>query len=85
MFHRIKAVEPLSNLLLRVEFMDGSIKQYDVKPLLAKWTVFNDLRQEALFRLVRVDAGGYGIVWNDYLDLSCNELWDNGIVAEEIA
>ena len=26
--------------------------------------------------------GGYGIIWNDDLDLSCDELWENGIVTE---
>ncbi len=26
-----------------------------------------------------VDTGGYGIVRNDELDLSCDELWDNGV------
>ena len=25
-----------------------------------------------------VDVGGYGIVWNDDVDLSCDELWENG-------
>lgn len=27
---------------------------------------------------VKVDAGGYGVSWNDDIDLSCNELWENG-------
>lgn len=26
-----------------------------------------------------VGQGGYGIVWNDELDLSCDELWENGV------
>ena len=26
-----------------------------------------------------VDVGGYGIVWNDALDLSCDELWEHGV------
>jgi len=25
-----------------------------------------------------VDASGFGIFWNDEIDLSCNELWENG-------
>ena len=35
-----------------------------------------------LFNSVIVDQGGYGIVWNDDIDISCDELWANG---EEIA
>ena len=23
--------------------------------------------------------GGFGISWNDYLDLSCDEIWEKGI------
>ena len=30
------------------------------------------------FFSVTVDIGGYGIVWSDELDLSCDELWEHG-------
>lgn len=33
---------------------------------------------QGLFEQVKVDAGGYGISWNDEIDLSCNELYENG-------
>ena len=79
MFHRVKNVQPLSDMILYVEFIDGDIKHYDVKPLMSKWEVFKDLTQNSLFELVSVDTGGYGIIWNDYIDLACNELWENGI------
>ncbi|MCC8073433.1 MAG: hypothetical protein LIO62_04840, partial [Clostridiales bacterium] len=29
--------------------------------------------------------GGYGISWNDELDISCNELYEQGVNADEIA
>ena len=78
MFHRIKNVKPLSDMILYVEFINGEVKYYDVKPLLNKWEVFKDLKENNLFNLVSVDTGGYGIVWNDYIDLACDELWENG-------
>lgn len=28
-----------------------------------------------LFETVKVDVGGYGIIWNDELDISCDELY----------
>ena len=31
-----------------------------------------------LFQNVKVDVGGYEIYWNDSIDLSCEELWNNG-------
>ena len=30
------------------------------------------------FACVSVDVGGYGIIWGDDLDLSCDELWEHG-------
>jgi len=32
-----------------------------------------------LFRNVKVDAGGYGISWNDDLDLAAEDIWLDGI------
>ena len=31
-----------------------------------------------LFEQVKVDVGGYGIFWNDELDLDAEEIWENG-------
>ncbi|WP_423805896.1 DUF2442 domain-containing protein [Phascolarctobacterium succinatutens] len=43
------------------------------------WQPFKALKYtNVLFNLVKVDVGGYGISWNDDLDLSCDELWENG-------
>jgi hypothetical protein len=41
--------------------------------------MFQVLKNDAFFKLVKVDAGGYGISWNDAADLSEYELWTNGI------
>jgi hypothetical protein len=77
-FHKVKTVTALSGYELLVHFTDGAAKQYDVKPLFQEFDVFNQLTDPALFSTVYVDAGGYGIAWNDDIDLSCNELWNNG-------
>jgi len=79
MFHKVKRVQALPHMRLNVEFVNGYKKTYDVKPLLGRFDVFNDLTQEGLFKLVRVDVGGHGVIWNDYIDLSCEELWVNGV------
>ena len=79
MFHKIKVVHPMPDYQLCVQFSEGVTKIYDVKPLFAKWPVFKRLEEETeLFYNVVVDKGGYGVVWNDDLDLSCNELYNNG-------
>jgi hypothetical protein len=41
--------------------------------------MFRLLKDDAFFKAVHVDAGGYGITWNDNADLSEYELWTNGV------
>lgn len=78
-FHKVKEVSALADLKLSVQFTNGTTKIYDVTPLMHRFPVFKTLEDnELLFREVEVDQGGYGIFWNDDLDLSCDELWENG-------
>ncbi len=78
MFHKVNSVSPLNNYELSVHFWDGISKIYDVKPWFDKQPVFRILKKDNLFDKVRVDEGGYGISWNDNIDLSCDELWCGG-------
>ena len=79
MFHKIKKVKPLERFILEIVFTDNTVKYYNVSNLFEKWEAFQSLKIiDGLFEKVRVDQGGYGISWNDEIDLSCNELWENG-------
>ena len=83
MFHKVKSAAPLSDFKLSVQFSEGVTKLYDVKPLFERISAFRYLKDNpSEFDCVSVDVGGYGIVWNDDLDLSCDELWENGTVVE---
>ena len=83
MFHKVKSAAPLSDFKLSVQFSEGVTKIYDVKPLFEKISAFRYLKDNlSEFDCVSADVGGYGIVWNDDLDLSCDELWENGDVVE---
>ncbi len=76
MFHKVKNVFPISDFKLNVQFSEGVTKVYDMKPLFEKLPVFRRLQKDpALFACASVDTGGYGILWDDELDLSCDELW----------
>ncbi len=80
MFHKIKNVAALPDFRLSVQFSEGVTKIYDIKPLFDRLPVFRELKDNPeVFSDVFVDTGGYGIVWNDDLDLSCDELWEHGI------
>ncbi len=77
-FHIIESVKPLDNLIVEITFANGIKKKYDVKPLMQRWQVFRELQNTELFNKVKVDIGGYGIVWNEDIDLSSEEIWKNG-------
>jgi hypothetical protein len=79
MFHTIHSIKPRSNFMLLVQFTDGTAKSYDLKPLVSSHPAFGVLKDvPGLYEQVQVDAGGYGISWNDALDLDGAELWANG-------
>ena len=83
MIHRIKNIAPASGFILKVQFYEGIVKTYDMSPLFDQMPIFRQLKTNLdLFNAVSVDTGGYGIVWNDELDLSCDELWENGTAVE---
>lgn len=78
MFHKIKNVYPKDNMIIEVDFDNKVRKEYDIKTILNKWIIFKKLEDEELFKKVKVDVGGYGVSWNENIDLSCEELWENG-------
>jgi hypothetical protein len=75
---RVKSVEPLRERRLLVTFVNGMQKIYDCKGIM-HLDRFRSLKNEAFFKTVTVDPGGYGVSWNDETDLSEYELWNNGI------
>ena len=82
MFHKLQSVTALPDYRLFAHFAEGCSKVYDMKPLFARMPVFAPLREvPGLFQQVRTDPGGYGISWNDDIDLDASELWENGTPA----
>jgi hypothetical protein len=78
MFHKVKSVIAINDYKLVVIFAEGITKIYDIKPLFTEFDMFNGLKENRLFYEVVVDVGGYGVSWNDDIDLSCDELFENG-------
>ena len=60
-------------------YFNEEVKEYNIGHLFDKKYDFKVLSNiTSLFEQVKIDTGGYGISWNDDLDLSCNELYFNG-------
>uniref|UniRef100_Q3ARD2 DUF2442 domain-containing protein n=1 Tax=Chlorobium chlorochromatii (strain CaD3) TaxID=340177 RepID=Q3ARD2_CHLCH len=76
---KIIAVKALDAQHLMVTFEGNIIKRYDCTTLLAMQE-FKLLKTYAFFKAAQVDAGGYGIAWNDGMDVSGYELWKNGVL-----
>ncbi len=77
---KIVAVSPLAATQLLVRFDNAVEKVYDAAPLLSL-PQFQLLRNPTFFGAVRVEPGGYGISWNDDIDLSEYELWTRGTIS----
>ena len=71
-------VKPIEDMNLIVYFEDGTIKKYDIKQLFDELPLFKELQKNDLFNKVKVDIGGFGLVWNAKIDLSRYEIWING-------
>lgn len=79
MTHRIISVKPMDNMMLSVVFQNGIEKTYDISSLYDVFPQFRILEKEKyLFEEVQVDVGGYGISWNDELDIDANSIWEEG-------
>ena len=66
---RINYLQALPNYRLFLIFDNGEIKIYSLSERLQS-PAFAPLKDEALFNTVRLANGGYGVIWNDEIDLS---------------
>ena len=67
----------IDDTTLLIEFSNHDCKRYCIKHLLDQ-SMFLWLQNPSFFRSFQIDDGGYGIIWNDEMDLSEYELWRNG-------
>jgi len=79
MYPKITGINASDDYILTIKFDNGIQKKYNFKKKLKK-SIFQPLKDKQLFKQVKVDPGGYGISWNDDLDMSEYELWENGVV-----
>ena len=85
MFYKITSLVALDDFILLLGFSNGEYKKFDLKPLIEKYPPFKDLETiSGLYKQVKIDIGGYGIVWNDYLDLDSAGLYEKGVECEPV-
>ncbi len=85
MTHRIQSVTAKENYMIEAVFFNGEVKRYDVTQLFTVFPQFKMLlKVKNLFESVVVDVGGYGISWNDDLDIDAETIWEEGILVESV-
>ena len=72
---RLKNVELLDSLKLRLEYETGEVKIFDVTPY-ASGPWFGELKDRAYFKTVHLLPGGIGIEWADGQDIAPHELYE---------
>ena len=75
---RIVSAQPIDDLTLIVKFTNNEFKRYDISQLFDN-PMFSLLKNPAFFRDFIIEPGGYGLVWNEEIDISEYELWQNGV------
>jgi hypothetical protein len=78
-YPKVIKVKVVSHLKLELLFNNGELRLYDMSNLVLK-PPFDRLLNFNLFKQVKVDEHGYGIYWNDDLDLAESELFENSII-----
>jgi hypothetical protein len=76
-YPKVKSATVIDTHTLLVEFDNAEKKKYDVTPLLSN-QMFAPLSNPALFKSVKVEQGGYAVVWSNEIDISEHELWMHG-------
>ena len=79
LYFGVRKVEVISPYTLKLWFEDGSIKTYDMTPML-KYKVYAKLKNPGYFK--RAYISGDTVGWSDDIDIAPEELYDNGIPCE---
>ncbi|MBR3504221.1 MAG: DUF2442 domain-containing protein [Clostridia bacterium] len=72
------SVTPLDDHILRVRFVNGELRDFDMKPLLPR-KCYSALASEALFRTARVEYGV--VIWANGADLDPEWLYTDSVPA----
>lgn len=60
-------------------FKNGDVKRYDFRNIIHEMIQLKPLADDYdLFAQIHLSPGGYGIIWNEYIDLEAEEIWYGG-------
>ena len=75
----------LEDVTLELTYQDGKIVRYDMSRLFSKYPQLEELRNNReLFINGHLDVGGYGVIWNDDLDIDATSIYECGEVVGQV-
>ena len=84
MYNRLTSISFEENLIIIAKFNDGKIVSYNVKQLYKRFPIFNELESNSLlFNNGKIAPGGCGVIFNDEIDIACEELYENGTLISQ--
>ena len=82
-FFPIRTMTIIDGYEVLVHFRNGKAKTYDFAELFKNFEPLNPLLHDYdRFKNFRISVGGYGIIWDDELDLAAEEVWYDGTPIE---
>ncbi len=74
---RVLAVDPLKNMLLRLDFSNGKTGTFDVAQWTSEIAYLQPLVDDRLFKSVRAICHGHVVSWNENIDLPADFVYEN--------
>lgn len=84
MFHKATKIEYRDGSVLELTFRDGCVKQFDMASMFEVYPPLRALTDRTLFTSGKLSPGGYGVVWNDELDLEAETVYMDGVLVDRI-
>lgn len=78
MYNRIELVS-FNNNIISVKFNDGKVVSYDIRDFTKELPLLKKLEEKpSLFENGRKAPDGSRVIFNDEIDITCEELYENG-------
>ncbi len=84
MFHKATKIEYRDGTVLELTFRDGCVKQFDMASMFEAYPPLCALIDRTLFTSGKLSPGGYGVMWNEELDLEAETVYMDGILIDRI-
>ena len=85
MFHKAVKIEYRDGTVLELTFRDGCVKQFDLASMFEIYPPLRTLTDRAFFTSGKLSPGGYGVVWNEELDLEAETVYVDGVLVDRIS